>query len=335
MQPPREPPRQALGRMIRDSLQVPGNLCDFLRAAVPAVADHFDYGRLRPLEREMIGGDWRAREADLLFEIPYLDAGVAAAVAILIEHQSDTDPFVPLRTLLIATGFWERVWRDWEQQKRPRPAFVLPPVVPIVLYTGTVPWGSNKTIADLLGAPAALHPFAPGWGPVFWNLAERTPEALLAGGPWMQFMALMRVSEAEQAEFIRVCTEAIRRVNTIREGEHVRWYELLRMMLIYAAWRRPEGDRQALAEIAERENPANHEEVRAMTQTAAEFLMEQGARQEALRRTRKYLRALLESRIGPLPEALSQQIEATTDVTKLEEAFDRALRKDKLEGFQL
>jgi hypothetical protein len=72
-----------------------------------------------------------------------------------------------------------------------------------------------------------------------------------------------------------------------------------------------------------------------MVQTAAEALMEEGARKEALRRTRRYLRSLLESRMVALPESLSQQIDATEDVAKLEEAFHRALRLDKLDDFRL
>jgi hypothetical protein len=285
---PEELPRKTPDRMIRDSLQDPANLRDFLRDALPAVADHLDYAKLRPLEREIIGGDWRVREADLLFEIPYLGTPDSSAlIALLIEHQSDTDAIVPLRTLLIAIGYWERIWRDWEAKPRPRDPFRLPPVVPIVLYTADVPWGSNKELIDLLGPPDSLHAFAPVWKPIFWNLAERTPENLLAGGPWMQLMTVMRVSSEEQAEIERVFTEAIRRLNTIREQEHVRWYELLRAMFYYVTWRRAEPARQSLEAIVLKENPAHYEEVQIMAQTAAEALMEKGAKREAIRRTRQ------------------------------------------------
>ena len=52
----------------------------------------------------------------------------------------------------------------------------LPPVLSVVLYTADLPWGSNTNIRDLLAAPAVFHPFAPDWGPVFYDLAGRTPE---------------------------------------------------------------------------------------------------------------------------------------------------------------
>lgn len=327
-----ELPRQLPDRMIRDSLQRAENLRDFLRDCVPTVADQFDYEKLEPVERGLLTGDWRLRESDLIFKIPYLDKeGLAALVLLLIEHQSDTDPFVPLRMLLAIAELWERVWRDWESKERPRPAFALPPVVPIVLYTGNVAWGSNRTIADLLGQPEILHPFAPAWGPVFWNLAERTPEQLLAGGPWMQLMTLMRVSGEEQAELERIFTAAVRRVNLIRDTDHVRWYDLLRMLLTYATWRRSRGEREALREIVERENPANHEEVKVMAQTAAEEYMLEAATKEA----KASLRAVLEERFGPVPETLAQELQITNDLDRLRGAVRRAVRAASLAEFQL
>jgi hypothetical protein len=331
---PEDLPRPLPDRMIRESLQTPANLRDFLRDCVPDIADRLDYSRLRPLEREMLTDDWWLRAVDLLFEVPYVDEAAASAlVAVLIEHQSDTDPFVPLRTLLTTLGYWERAWREWEAMDRPRPPFVLRPVVPIVLYTGSVSWGSKRSIAEMLGQPAAPHPFAPTWRPLFWSLAERTPEHLLASGPWMQLLTVMRVSGEESARFLSVCAEAIRRLVPIRDTEHVRWSELLGMMLTYAVWRRPESERQALREIAEKENPANKQEVDAVVETGGEYLMRQGATREALRRARLTLRRVLESRFGALPERLVQEIEATDDVSKLDEAFERALRLEKLEDF--
>jgi hypothetical protein len=318
--------------MVRDTLQTPANLRDFLRDALPDVADRLDYAKMRPLEREIVGGDWRVREADLLFEIPYLQSPhPPALIAVLVEHQSDTDPLIPLRTLLMTTGYWERVWRDWEAKPRPRDPLRLPPVVPIVLYTADVPWGSNEELADLLGPPEVLHAFAPGWKPVFWNLAERTPERLLAGGPWMQLMTVMRVSVEEQAEIERLFTEAVRRLNTIRDIEHVRWYELLRAMFYYVSWRRPSLNRQVLEAILVRENPANQQEVQGMIKTGAEELMEEGA----VRATRALLLKMLEDQFAPVPDVLRQQIGSIRDVERLQRAVLRAARLEKLEDLNL
>ncbi len=89
-------PREMPDRIVRRSLEVPANLHDFLRDAVPRLSEGFDYARMRPVNREMFTDDWRIREADLLFENPFLDETltVHALVCVLIEHQSDTDRMV-------------------------------------------------------------------------------------------------------------------------------------------------------------------------------------------------------------------------------------------------
>jgi hypothetical protein len=68
------PPRHLADHMIRESLSEPANLEDFLRQAVPELADHLDFSQVQPVPREFFSEDWHGREADLLFEIPWRDA---------------------------------------------------------------------------------------------------------------------------------------------------------------------------------------------------------------------------------------------------------------------
>src|SRR5262249_11963518 len=162
--------------------------------------------------------------ADLPFEVPYR-AGteeVWALVCVLIEHQSDTDPLMPLRMLYFAVVYWERQWHQWEQQRPPRSTLRLNPVLPIVLYTGPRPWGSNRTLAELLGEPTAFHAFAPAWQPLFWNLADQTPEALLQSGQeWLQTLAVIRAEDEEPAAFKTVFVDALRRLEALYGRDHV------------------------------------------------------------------------------------------------------------------
>ena len=99
-------------------------------------------------------------------------------------------------------------------------------MLPLVLYTGTTPWGSNRTLADLMGEPAAFHAFAPSWQPLFWNLADQTAERLLASGEeWLQTLAVIRAQGEEAATFEAVYTEAMRRLQALHGRDHVRWYD--------------------------------------------------------------------------------------------------------------
>src|SRR5262245_44996774 len=104
-----EPIRDLADRMMRESLQHAENLQAFMEQPVPDLAPGFDCTRARLLEREFPLEDWRRREADLPFEIPYRlgDTEVWALVCVLLEHQSDTDPLMPLRLLLFAVLYWD------------------------------------------------------------------------------------------------------------------------------------------------------------------------------------------------------------------------------------
>jgi hypothetical protein len=138
MRPEADLPRDLPDRIFRQSLRRPANLGDFLHLVVPQLADGFDCDRARLLDREFLTEDWRRREADLPFEVPYRTAEgeEPALVCVLIEHQSDTDPLMPLRLLSYVVWYWDRQLQAWTGSDRPRPPFRLHPVLPVVLYSG-------------------------------------------------------------------------------------------------------------------------------------------------------------------------------------------------------
>jgi hypothetical protein len=334
------PPRDLLDRMLRQSLRQADNLRAFLKAAVPELADGFDCARARLLDRGFPMEDWRRREADLPFEIPYHLSGVElpALVCVLLEHQADTDTLIPLRLLYFAVGYWDRQWQEWVRLAPPRPPLRLRPILPLVLYTGPRPWGSNRTIVDLLGEPAAFHAFAPVWQPVFWNLADQTPEGLLDSGEgWLQMMAVIRAQGEDAERFQAVFTEALRRLEPLPERDPVRWSELLNVILTWAANRRPLVEREPLMRAAEacQTSARGQQEVRAMTKTIAEGWMEEGMAKGQVLSAQTILRVLLEDRFGSLPEAVLHRITACTDLDRLQTAVRQVSRMQTLEELQL
>src|SRR5438067_1717396 len=331
-------PRDLPDRMIRRSLRRPANLRDFLLDAVPHLAGSFEYGQARFVDREFVIEGWRRREADLAFELPYRregEPGREALVYVLLEHQSDTDPLVPLRVFLLTAGCWARQWVEWEQAASPRQSLRLRPVLPIVLYTAARPWGSNTTLRDLLAGPGEFHPYAPDWGPVFWNLADRSVQHLLAGGAWLQFMAVMRGEDEPQPAFLATFREASLHVAPLHATEEVRWRELMDMLLTYATWRRPPAERDALVRVAEETNPVRAPEVRVMANTIAEAWMEEGLAKGRAQEAREMLRLLLEDRFGALPEPLLARIQSTADLDKLRDAARQVSRLRKVEDLRL
>jgi hypothetical protein len=121
MSPASEPPRDLLDRMIRQGLSHAANLRAFLHQAVPTLADGFDCDRARLLQRQFPLDDWRHREADLPFEVPYRlgDKELWALVYVLIEHQSAEDPAMPLRLLYCVVLYWERHGAPGNNMPRP------------------------------------------------------------------------------------------------------------------------------------------------------------------------------------------------------------------------
>jgi hypothetical protein len=336
--PPAEPPRDLNDRVVRQSLRDPDNLRDFLRSAVPELADGFDYRQARLVDREYFLGDWRRREADLPFEIPYRSAAGEewALVYVLIEHQSDTDPMMPLRLLYAVVCYWDRQWRDWEALPRPRPTLRLRPVLPLVLYTGAKPWGSTKTLKDLLGEPTAFHAFAPTWAPLFWNLADRTPQQLLhSGAEWLETVAVIQTEGGERDVFRAVCCEALQRLEELQSRAPIRWWGLFQIIMTYALLRRPAEERDELLAMALEACPPRRQEIENMTKTIAESWMEEGMEKGRLLGLRDALRTLLEGSFGTLPEEVVQRIEAVADPSKLKRAIGQAPHLNRLEDLQL
>jgi hypothetical protein len=176
-------------RAHRHLLEHPHNLREFLQAVIPPVAAGLDFDHVRRLRRDQRLPDWRETENDLLFEIPFRhadpDGPATTLVSILVEHQSQPDPAMPLRTLLAATLHWTEQWRTWKERHEKRQPLRLSPVLAIVFHTGDEAWLSYHTLADLMAVPAELQAHVPSWKPLFWHLLQQPPEALRqASGEW-------------------------------------------------------------------------------------------------------------------------------------------------------
>ena len=159
--------RDFVDRGLRDLLSQPANLRGFLGDVVPELVEGFEFEKMRPARREYFLGNWRSREADLLFEIPYRlpDREDWALVCVLLEHQTKAEWRTPLITLIYAALYWEWQLRQWESQAPPRGDFLLRPILPVVLHTGARPWGIGENAAGNVGRacgvsaiPARLEP---------------------------------------------------------------------------------------------------------------------------------------------------------------------------------
>ncbi len=273
-------------RAIRALQSEPAHLRELVQDVAPDVAPRLDFDKAKPLARDFPLPDWRRREADLLFHVPFRDGDPAqeTLLCLLIEHQSAEDPPMALRTLWYAVLYWERQWRAWTDGHKRGEPLRLNPVLPIVLHTGSEPWAAPRALRELMAGPTELHAHLPDWRPLFFDLAERTPESLLqAVGHWLPALAVVRAEGAEREEFQAVLAEVLRRLAPLHESEGLRWHELLHFVLSWGLRRRPHQERQSVydAVIASHERAELQKEMESMAHT-----VEQTWEQELLTRGR-------------------------------------------------
>lgn len=345
--PLRDFPDRAIRRLLMD----PHNLRDLVAAVAGELAAALDFDRTEPLDREFLLEDWRRRESDLLFRVPFRTPETAppALICILVEHQSVPDPTMPLRMLLYAVLYWEREWKAWEDaHPRGRP-LQLTPVLPVVFHTGTEPWRTHRTLAELFVGPEQVRPVAPHWPLLFWELAEHSSERLLgSASAWLRSLAVIRAEGEDAPTFEAVFAEVLRRLEWLGGTEEMRRKELLWFVLSWAFRRRPKAEQDRIATVARasQSDRVHQEEAETMAkglglsweQEEKIRLAEcarQSARQAELRTRKEVLRALLEKRFGTLPDVVLQRIESATDAERLQSGILQVLEINAPEELEL
>lgn len=327
-------------RAIRQLLEDPANLRELIAVVLPALVDRFDFARREILPRAFLLDDWRKRESDMLFRLPFHEAEQLppALVCLLVEHQSTPRSPLPQRTLVYAALYWEQEWKAWEAGHDEGTALRLTPVIPIVFHTGTTRWNTARTLAELIGGPEEIRVYAPGWSPLFLDVAEQTPAEWLANaGEWMATLAVVRAERADAAAFRQVYSAVLQRLQLLGEREPVRWHELLRFVLAWGLRRRPavEGDDLLLAARESQTDLRLREEVQKMSETLGKTRDEEVFEQGQLRNCREILRMQLEERFGSLPDTLVARIEQTNELDRLRGAARQIVHLSTLEDLRL
>jgi hypothetical protein len=233
-------------RAIRQLLENPNNLRELCTAVAPHVAGGFNFAQAQPVPRDFVLEDWRQRQSDVLFLVPYESpAGAQSAlVCVLIEHQSAPDPRMPLRVPLYAMLYWDGEWKSWEQEHPAGEPLRLRPILPIVFHTGSAPWRTNRQLEDLIDGPEELRQFAPKWPILFWDLAERSIEELLeSAGDWLKTLAVVRAEREATDQFLAVFRQVLEDLEALGRRDEIRWHDLMRFVLAWAFRRRPKAER--------------------------------------------------------------------------------------------
>ncbi len=327
-------------RAFREALEQAANLRDVLVEAVPDIASHLDFAHTHYIQPAFLLEDWRGRESDLLCLIPYRVSETTeemVLICILLEHQSRPDSIMPLRILLYAVLFWEQQWKEYERRHEEGASLRLTPVIPIVFHTGSREWSSNRSLADLFEGPEALRAYAPGWPLVFWDLAARTPEQLLASdGPFAQFLAVVRAEESDAERFRQVFTQLAEQLEPVAGQDKMRWRDLLWLMLSWVLQRRPDEEREPLSRILveKQHDLALREEVKTVSEATKQTWAEKIETRAVTRTWREALIEALSDKYGELPEPLLRSIQTCEDVDRLKAGIKQMNKVTALDQFQ-
>jgi hypothetical protein len=150
-------------------------------------------------------------------------------------------------------------------------------------------------------------------------------------------MAVMRATTPPTPETGLVLLEALSRLRPVLEIDRAQWELLTRAIWDWMAARRPRAEIESLrqAAVAAYADPTARERMETMAQTAAEARLEEGKATGRLEAIREALKRQLAAKLGPLPAALQERIDATTDLGRLNAALDQMLTPQNLDELKL
>ena len=101
-----------------------------------------DFSRCEAVDKSFISDEYRHRESDLIYRVALREQDIF--IYVLIEFQSTVDRFMALRVLGYLTSFYLDYVRSHREVRR------LPPIFPLVLYSGDRRWTAATEFAELI-----------------------------------------------------------------------------------------------------------------------------------------------------------------------------------------
>ncbi|TBU99188.1 transposase [Stutzerimonas kirkiae] len=281
---------------------------DLLLGFVPqAWVGNVDFSTLELLNGHYVSEDMQGRYEDMVWRLRLDDevGGDWVYLYLLLEFQSTPDRFMALRLLSYIGLFWQQLEKQGQLTSDGR----LPPVLPLVLYSGRQRWKHATRLRDLCyPAPEGLQACQPDFRYLLLD-ENHYPQNELHGRRNL-VAALMRL---EQAETPQAMGEVIRDLHgwlrlddqTPLRRNIVRWIIGLIRRRVPRHEIPPLNDLLEVSTmLAERPETWADKWVQEGLQKGLEQGLEQGRKNQAA-----LLRRLLAGRFGPLPAWAVQRVE--------------------------
>ena len=119
--------------------------------------EELDWTRLEPLPADYISDALKERRGDLVWRLPRRD-GRELFVLLMLEHQSSNDKHMSLRMMTYQGLLYESLL----MRRLLKPGQNLPPVLPLVVYSGVPRWSAALSLFELIDPVSpGLRPYQP------------------------------------------------------------------------------------------------------------------------------------------------------------------------------
>ena len=308
-------------KLFKGVFDQPQNAASHFRQFLPAeVVKHLNLDAMELRPGSFVDKLLEERHADLLYEVPFYGDEGRAFLYILFEHQSSSDPLMPLRLLRYMLRIWDAVLEREPLRRR------LPPVLPVVLYHSPAGWHAPLSVGELLEGPTAalqvLEPHVPQFSLILNDLSVADDDELRQGAmDGVVRLLFKHIWDGDLSAKLVSWGELLHAVASTETGGLQSFSRVIEYLL--QASDVPIGVIEQV--FTEHVDP----KMREMIRTTADQLRSEG-RQEGRQEGRLEGRAedvvrLLERRNIQIDDIARSRILACRDEVKLERWFDRAL----------
>ncbi len=120
---------------------------DLLRSIVSkGLADRLDLDTLQTMPTEFVDARLGQQRSDMVWRVSFREGDGELYVVVLTEFQSTVDQDMPLRMV----KYTSQIYTELRKKKR-SPGEKLPPVVPVVVYSGEARWSAPREMREMVG----------------------------------------------------------------------------------------------------------------------------------------------------------------------------------------
>ncbi len=141
-------------KLVKRLLSNPEAAKDILSLYLPKeVLDIADLSCLKMQKDSFIDDEYRTYAVDILYKTKFQNS--EGYIWCLIEHQSSSDPWMPVRIFKYIGLIWDHI----RKQSRPSRIVFIPLIYPLIIYQGDKPYEHSLTLSDLIQPEATKNIF--------------------------------------------------------------------------------------------------------------------------------------------------------------------------------